>query len=478
MAEVAAAAGVQAGFTGVGDLVPESEEEREKRVRRMFSLLDQRQTGYLDHEQIEAGLGALSLPARRTYALELFDVCDSNHDGRIDLAEFRRYVDAKERELYSLFKSIDVSHDGVIEPEEMRIALSTAGIEIGDAELAAFVQHVDQDKNGIITFNEWRDFLWVYPQEVTLSNIYQYWEKVYLVDIGEGAVIPEGIGKHNTARYLLAGAVAGALSRTVTAPLDRLKVLLQVQTNSAGVIAGLWHIYKQSGFMGFFRGNGINILKVAPESAIKFYSYEMMKRIVVGDGQHGEIGTWGRLSAGGIAGAIAQTAIYPMDLVKTRLQCYSGPGRPPRLLQLSRDIVMLEGPRALYRGLIPSLLGMVPYAGIDLATYDTLKSLSRQYLAKDTEPGALVHLACGTISGAVGATCVYPLQLIRTRLQAQPLNAPDRYKGMGDVFKKTLAHEGLRGFYKGLVPNLLKVVPAASITYLVYEDMKIRLSIK
>ncbi len=86
----------------------------------------------------------------------------------------------------------------------------------------------------------------------------------------------------------------------------------------------------------------------------------------------------------GISGAIAQTAIYPMDLVKTRLQCYSGPGRPPRLLQLSRDIVMLEGPRALYRGLIPSLLGMVPYAGIDLATYDTLKSLSRQYLAKDT----------------------------------------------------------------------------------------------
>jgi solute carrier family 25 phosphate transporter 23/24/25/41 len=64
------------------------------------------------------------------------------------------------------------------------------------------------------------------------------------------------------------------------------------------------------------------------------------------------------------------------------------------------------------------------------------------------------------------------------RLQAQPLNAPDRYKGMGDVFKKTLAHEGLLGFYKGLVPNLLKVVPAASITYLVYEDMKIRLSIK
>jgi hypothetical protein len=57
------------------------------------------------------------------------------------------------------------------------------------------------------------------------------------------------------------------------------------------------------------------------------------------------------------------------------------------------------------------------------------------------------------------------------RLQAQPLNAADRYKGMGDVFKRTLEHEGVHGFYKGLLPNLLKVVPAASITYLVYEEM-------
>ncbi len=115
-------------------------------------------------------------------------------------------------------------------------------------------------------------------------------------------MIPEGIGSHHTLRYLVAGAVAGALSRTATAPLDRLKVLLQVQTSGAGVVAGLWHIYKESGFMGFFRGNGINILKVAPESAIKFYSYEIMKRVVVGDGQDGEIGTWGRLFAGGMAG--------------------------------------------------------------------------------------------------------------------------------------------------------------------------------
>ncbi len=88
------------------------------------------------------------------------------------------------------------------------------------------------------------------------------------------------------------------------------------------------------------------------------------------------------------------------------------------------------------------------------------------------EPGPLVQLGCGTVSGALGATCVYPLQLIRTRLQAETMNSPSRYKGMSDVFWRTLQHEGFSGFYKGLFPNLLKVAPAASITYLVYEKMK------
>lgn len=178
-------------------------------------------------------------------------------------------------------------------------------MQLGDQELNAFVQHIDRDKNGKITFGEWRDFLLFYPREATLPSIYQYWEKFSLVDIGEQAVIPEGIGEHHQLRYLVAGAMAGAMSRTATAPLDRLKVLLAVQTHSttASIMHGLKHIYTQNGVAGFFRGNGLNVLKISPESAIKFYAYEIMKRVVVGDGERGEIGPSGRLVAGGAAGA-------------------------------------------------------------------------------------------------------------------------------------------------------------------------------
>ncbi|RYR54173.1 hypothetical protein Ahy_A06g029427 [Arachis hypogaea] len=305
-----------------------------------------------------------------------------------------------------------------------------------------------------------------------MENIYHYLERICMVDIGEQTVIPAGISKHiHASRYLIAGGVAGAASRTATAPLDRLKVVLQVQTTRARIMPAVKDIWKEGGFLGFFRGNGLNVLKVAPESAIRFYTYEMLKTAIVnarGEEVKSDVGTMGRLLAGGIAGAVAQTAIYPMDLVKTRLQTHACEGgRIPSLGTLSRDIWVQEGPRAFYRGLVPSLLGIIPYAGIDLAAYETLKDMSKKYILHEGEPGPLVQLGCGTISGALGASCVYPLQVIRTRMQAQ-----STYSGMGDVFRKTMKHEGFRGFYKGIFPNLLKVVPSASITYLVYESMK------
>ncbi|CAI0449776.1 unnamed protein product [Linum tenue] len=466
----------------------ETKEERDVRIRSLFNFFDVGNAGYLDYAQIETGLSALQIPPEYKYARDLLKVCDANRDGRVDYTEFKRYMDDKELELYRIFEAIDVEHNGCILPEELWDALVKsgssyfAGIQIDDEELARFVEHVDKDNDGIITFEEWRDFLLLYPHEATIENIYHYWERVCLVDIGEHAVIPEGVSKQvHRSKYFIAGGIAGAASRTATAPLDRLKVVLQVQTTRASIVPAVKKIWRDDGFRGFFRGNGLNVTKVAPESAIKFYTYEMLKNVIrdFKGGQDVDIGASGRLMAGGLAGAVSQTAIYPMDLVKTRLQTHPCEGgKAPKLGTLTRDIWVHEGPRAFYKGLVPSLLGIVPYAGIDLAAYETLKDMSKTYLLQDSEPGPLVQLGCGTISGALGATCVYPLQVVRTRMQAQQANDAAPYKGMSDVFLRTLQKEGYRGLYKGLFPNLLKVVPAASITYMVYEAMKKRLQLE
>ncbi|KAL1089910.1 hypothetical protein V6Z11_D07G052900 [Gossypium hirsutum] len=389
-------------------------------------------------------------------------------------------MDDKELELYRIFQAIDVEHSGCILPEELWDALVKAGIQINDEKLAQFVEHVDKDNNGIITFEEWRDFLLLYPHEANVENIYHHWERVCHVDIGEHAVIPQGINKHvPRINSFIAGGIAGAVSRIATAPFDRLKVVLQVQTTRTSILPAVTKILKEEGLLGFFRGNGLNIVKVTPESAIKFYTFEMLKDVIgehMGDNK-GDIGAGGKLVVGGVAGAVAQSTIYPMDLVKTRLQtCASEGGKAPHLGKLTRDIWVQEGPRAFYKGLVPSIFGIIPYASIDLTVYETLRDFSRTHILQDSEPGPLVNICCGAISGALGATCIYPLQVIRTRMQAQRTTSNTVYNGISDVFWRTYRKEGYRGFYKGLIPTLLKVVPAASSSYLVYEAMKKRLN--
>lgn len=109
----------------------ETKEKREMRIRSLFNFFDAANAGYLDYTLIEAGLGALQIPAEYKYARDLLNVCDANKDGRVDYQEFRRYMDDKELELYKIFQAIDVEHNGSISPEELWDALVRAGTPIG-----------------------------------------------------------------------------------------------------------------------------------------------------------------------------------------------------------------------------------------------------------------------------------------------------------------------------------------------------------
>lgn len=137
-----------------------------------------------------------------------------------------------------------------------------------------------------------------------------------------------------------------------------------------------------------------------------------------------------------------------------------------------------EGLKVFYRGYLPNLLGILPYAGIDLAIYETLK---KYYLARNNvgntneQPGVLILLACGTASSACGQIASYPLALVRTRLQAS--STFENYS-MSGLFKNIVQTEGLIGLYRGLMPNFMKVAPAVSISYVVYERVRNMLGVE
>jgi solute carrier family 25 phosphate transporter 23/24/25/41 len=116
-------------------------------------------------------------------------------------------------------------------------------------------------------------------------------------------------------RHLVAGGVAGAVSRTCTAPLDRLKIMLQVHggRKSLKILDTVKYMLKEGGIRGFWRGNGMNVLKIAPESAIKFGAYDFIKRLIRGD-EDRDLHLYERFLAGSLAGGVSQSVIYPMEV--------------------------------------------------------------------------------------------------------------------------------------------------------------------
>lgn len=178
-----------------------------------------------------------------------------------------------------------------------------------------------------------------------------------------------------------------------------------------------------------------------------------------------------------------RACVYPVDTLKFRLQCETVQGGltgNALLVQTARKMIMEGGFRSAYRGLTMGLIGMFPYSAIDMGTFELLKKTYTRHKARrygiheeDAAPGNMITGIMGAFSGAFGATAVYPINVMRTRLQTQGTRMhPPTYTGIWDVTAKTWENEGIRGMYKGLVPNLLKVAPALSITWVVYESSK------
>lgn len=228
------------------------------------------------------------------------------------------------------------------------------------------------------------------------------------------------------------------------------------------------------------------MIKVMPESAIKFGSYEAAKRLmakVEGHGDTNRIHPYSKFIAGGIGGITSQAIVYPIDTLKFRMQCETVEGglHGNALIIATFKKMYSQGlMRTAYRGLTMGLVGMFPYSAIDLGTFEFLKTALARRNAKllgcheqDALPGSFATGCIGAMSGAIGASVVYPLNLLRTRLQAQgTVLHPPTYTGIMDVTRRTVQNEGVQGLFKGITPNLLKVVPAVSITYVVYENAK------
>ncbi|ELK30739.1 Calcium-binding mitochondrial carrier protein SCaMC-1 [Myotis davidii] len=417
---------------------------------------------------------------------------------------------------------------GKIEASEIVHSLQILGLTISEKQAESILKSIDSDGTMTVDWDEWRDYFLLNPV-TDIEEIVRFWKHSTGIDIGDSLTIPDEFTEDEKMsgqwwRQLLAGGIAGAVSRTSTAPLDRLKVMMQVHGSKSdkmdiygglrqmvkeGGIRSLWRgngtnvlkiapetalkfsayeqvhgsksdkmdIYgglrqmvKEGGIRSLWRGNGTNVLKIAPETALKFSAYEQYKKMLTWEGQ--KLGTFERFVSGSMAGATAQTFIYPMEVLKTRL-AVGRTGQYSGLFDCAKKILKHEGMGAFFKGYTPNILGIIPYAGIDLAVYELLKSHWLDHFAKDTvNPGVAVLLGCGALSSTCGQLASYPLSLVRTRMQAQAMMEGSPQLTMVGLFRRIISKEGVPGLYRGITPNFMKVLPAVGISYVVYENMK------
>ncbi|CAI0411151.1 unnamed protein product [Linum tenue] len=257
-----------------------------------------------------------------------------------------------------------------------------------------------------------------------------------------------------TVSQLLAGGLAGALSKTCTAPLARLTILFQIQGMHSNVAtlekASIWHeasrIVREEGVRAFWKGNLVTIAHRLP------------------------------YSCGGMAGITAATTTYPLDLVRTRLAAQTNVLYYRGIGHALQTICREEGVLGLYKGLGATLLGVGPNIALSFSVYESLRSLWQSQRPDDHT--VAVSLACGSLSGIASSTVTFPLDLVRRRKQLEGAGGRARVytTGLFGIFKHIIKTEGFRGLYRGIMPEYYKVVPGVGICFMTYETLKVLLA--
>ncbi|CBI28182.3 unnamed protein product, partial [Vitis vinifera] len=270
-------------------------------------------------------------------------------------------------------------------------------------------------------------------------------------------------------RRLISGAIAGGVSRTAVAPLETIRTHLMVGScgNSTGEV--FQNIMKNDGWKGLFRGNFVNVIRVAPSKAIELFAYDTVKKhLTPNPGEQPKLPFPASPIAGAIAGVSSTLCMYPLELLKTRLTVQRGVYK--NLLDAFLTIMRDEGPAELYRGLTPSLIGVIPYAATNYFAYDTLRRSYKKAFNQE-EIGNMMTLLIGSAAGAISSSATFPLEVARKHMQAGALNGR-QYQNVLHALASILETEGLPGLYRGLGPSCMKLVPAAGISFMCYEACK------
>ena len=284
----------------------------------------------------------------------------------------------------------------------------------------------------------------------------------------------------------LAGGISGAVAKTCTAPIERVKLLIQTQDANPKIISGevprytgivdcFSRVAKEQGVKAFWRGNLTNIIRYFPTQAFNFAFKDSIKALFPKVDKNTQFAQFFmiNMASGGLAGAGSLMIVYPLDYARTRLASDVGSGKQQfnGLVDCLVKTVKASGIGGLYNGIGVSVVGIIPYRGVYFGLFDTLSGYNPYQKSENSFLRASSKFACAQFSAIMAGYASYPFDTVRRRLQMQS-EKPEAewvYKGTADCFKKIVADEGTAALFKGAGANALRTVGAALVLVLYSE---------
>jgi len=278
--------------------------------------------------------------------------------------------------------------------------------------------------------------------------------------------------KTNMVEDFLLGGTAAAVSKTIAAPIERVKLLLQNQGEAknitkpyTGIVDVFVRVPKEQGVASFWRGNFANVLRYFPTQALNFMFKDFYKGYLEQPRSAGfALCLLGNMASGGAAGATSLLVVYPLDFARTRLAMDTGVGKAREFTGTFDCILKTAkvsgwGKGGVYNGFVVSCVGIVAYRGAYFGLYDTVADIDAMRGA-----GFAAKFALGYTVTVTAGLISYPLDTIRRRMMMTSGGKDSgKYKSSIDCGRQVLANEGIASMYKGASANILRGLAGALV---------------
>lgn len=293
-----------------------------------------------------------------------------------------------------------------------------------------------------------------------------------------------GFDAVNFLKDFAAGGISAAVSKTAVAPIERVKLLLQVQAISKqiaadkqykGIVDCFVRIPKEQGFTAFWRGNLANVIRYFPTQALNFAFKDKYKQVFLGGvDKNTQFGRYfvGNLASGGAAGATSLCFVYPLDFARTRLAADVGKGGAREFTGLGNCLTKTfksDGLGGLYRGFGVSVQGIIIYRAAYFGFYDTARGM----LPDPKNTPIYISWAIAQVVTTVAGIVSYPFDTVRRRMMMQSGRKATEiiYKSTVHCWATIAKQEGTGAFFKGAFSNVLRGTGGAFVLVL-YDEIK------